>query len=194
MKKHFVNAQHWSIENGYQFGQKVEDRRRDFDIAWIRTILINSCTFEQSKDIQEVQSILHCNSEQADKLCSSLLWIRWIIRRAQEKPYATCRKQESRRTKKWKRFQNTVFWCNLKLAQQGGLQLYRTRSNAVVLNDTLPAEFIEKRVGMKTKDQLYRKGERDSKTACCSLGIEHPENWSQRRNCRMHGHKITSQS
>ena len=27
MKKHFVNAQHWSIENGYQFWQEVEDRR-----------------------------------------------------------------------------------------------------------------------------------------------------------------------
>ena len=54
----------------------------------------------------------------------------------------------------WKRFQNTVFWCNLKLAQQRGLQFYRTRSNAVILYDTLLAEFIEKAICMKTKDQL----------------------------------------
>ena len=33
MKKHFANAQHWSIENGYQFWQKVEDRRKCFNIA-----------------------------------------------------------------------------------------------------------------------------------------------------------------
>ena len=31
-----------------------------------------------------------------------------------------------------KRLQNTVFWCNLKLAQQRGLQFYQRRSNAVL--------------------------------------------------------------
>ena len=56
-----------------------------------------------------------------------------------------------------KHFQNTVFWCNLKLAQQRGLQFSQTRSNAVVLCDTLPAEFIEKAMCMKTKDQLYQR-------------------------------------
>ena len=55
----------------------------------------------------------------------------------------------------WKRFQNTVFWCNLKLAQQRGLQSYQTRSNAVILYDTLPAEFVEKAICMKAGDQLY---------------------------------------
>ena len=44
----------------------------------------------------------------------------------------------------WKRLQNTIFWCNLKLAQEKGLQYYQTRSHAVVLCDTLPAAFIEK--------------------------------------------------
>ena len=57
----------------------------------------------------------------------------------------------------WKRLQNTVFWCNLELAQERGLRFYQTRSHAVVLYDTLPAEFIEKAVCMKTKDQLYQK-------------------------------------
>ena len=32
----------------------------------------------------------------------------------------------------------------------------------------LPAEFIEKAICMKTKDQLYHRGKRDEKTACCS--------------------------
>ena len=35
----------------------------------------------------------------------------------------------------WKHFQDTVFWCNLKLAQQRGLQLYQTTPNAVILYD-----------------------------------------------------------
>ena len=57
----------------------------------------------------------------------------------------------------WRPFQNTVIWCNLKLAQQRGLQFYETRSNAVILYDTLPAEFIEKAICMKTKDQPYQR-------------------------------------
>ena len=48
------------LNNGYRFWHKVEDRRKGFNIASTRTILRHSCTFEQSKDIQEVQSILHC--------------------------------------------------------------------------------------------------------------------------------------
>ena len=57
----------------------------------------------------------------------------------------------------WKRFQDTVFWCNLKLAQQRRLQFYQPRSNAGVLYGTLPTEFIEKATCMKTKDQLYQR-------------------------------------
>ena len=45
----------------------------------------------------------------------------------------------------------------MKLAQQRGLQFYQTRSNAVILHDTLLAEFIEKATCMKTKDQLYQR-------------------------------------
>ena len=47
----------------------------------------------------------------------------------------------------WKRFQDTVFWCNLKLAQQGGLQFYQTSSNAEILRDTLLAvSSLRKRI------------------------------------------------
>ena len=50
------------LTNGNEFWQKVEHRRKGSIIAWTRTILRNSCTFEQSKDMQEVQSILHCKT------------------------------------------------------------------------------------------------------------------------------------
>ena len=33
MKKDFVNAPHCSIENAYQFWQKLEDKRQGFNIA-----------------------------------------------------------------------------------------------------------------------------------------------------------------
>ena len=57
----------------------------------------------------------------------------------------------------WKRLQNTVFWCNLKLAQEKGLQLYQTLSHAVVLHITPVAACIERAVCMKTQEALYQK-------------------------------------
>ena len=57
----------------------------------------------------------------------------------------------------WKRLQNTVFWCNLELVQEKGLQFYQTRSHAVVLCNALIAACIEKAVCMKTLDELCQK-------------------------------------
>ena len=50
-----------------------------------------------------------------------------------------------------------VYWCNLKLAQREGLQLYQTRSNAIALFITLPAICIEKVVYMKIGEEFYCK-------------------------------------
>ena len=55
----------------------------------------------------------------------------------------------------------------LELAQERGLRFYQTRSHAVVLCDTLPAEFIEKAV-WKTTDQLYQKESSTKITTCCA--------------------------
>ena len=49
----------------------------------------------------------------------------------------------------WKRLLDTVFWCNV--------ELFQTRSHAVVLYNTLPAARIEKAVCMKTQDELCQK-------------------------------------
>ena len=51
--------------------------------------------------------------------------------------------------------QNTVYWCNLKVAKKKGLQFYQTRRHAFVLYNTLPAICIEKAVCMKTKEERY---------------------------------------
>ena len=55
----------------------------------------------------------------------------------------------------WRSHQNTVFWCNLKLAQRKGLRFYQTRSYAITLSDTLPAICIDKVVCMKTREELH---------------------------------------
>ena len=50
------------LEIGYQLWQN-EERRKDFNIARIQTLPINSCTFTQFKDMQEIMLlILHCKT------------------------------------------------------------------------------------------------------------------------------------
>ena len=58
---------------------------------------------------------------------------------------------------KWKRHQNTVYWVDLQLAQLKGLKFYQTRSNAIILYDTLPAYCISKVVVMKSVEIIYEK-------------------------------------
>ena len=57
----------------------------------------------------------------------------------------------------WRSHQNTVYWCNLKLAHKRGLQIYQTRSHAIVLHNTLLAICIEKAVCRKTEEELFHK-------------------------------------
>ena len=58
---------------------------------------------------------------------------------------------------KWKVHQNTENWCNLKVAQSEGLQFYQTRSNAIILYNTLPVVCIEKVVNMRSGEESYSK-------------------------------------
>ena len=59
--------------------------------------------------------------------------------------------------KVWKKHQNTVYWVDIKLAQKKGLKFYQTRSNAIILYDTLPAYCIPKAIMMETGEIIYEK-------------------------------------
>ena len=58
---------------------------------------------------------------------------------------------------KWKRHQDTVYWVEKQLAQRKGLKFYQTRSNAIVLCDTLPVYCISKVVVMESGEIIYEK-------------------------------------
>ena len=58
--------------------------------------------------------------------------------------------------KAWKK-QNTVYWVDINLALRKGLKLYQTRSNAIILHETLPAYCIPKVVRMETGEVIYEK-------------------------------------
>ena len=59
--------------------------------------------------------------------------------------------------KAWKKHQNTVYWVNISLAQKKGLKFYQTRSNAIILYETLPAYCIPKAIVMKSEEIIYEK-------------------------------------
>ena len=57
----------------------------------------------------------------------------------------------------WKRHQDAVYWVDIDLAIQKGLKFYQTRSNAIILQETLPAYCFPKVVRLKTGEVLYEK-------------------------------------
>ena len=59
--------------------------------------------------------------------------------------------------KVWKKHQNTVYWADIKLAQKKGFKFYQTRSNAIILYDTIPAYCIPKAIMMKSGEGKYEK-------------------------------------
>ena len=59
--------------------------------------------------------------------------------------------------KAWKRHQNAVYWVDINFALKKGLKFYQTRSNAIILHETLPACCIPKVVRMETGEVIYER-------------------------------------
>ena len=59
--------------------------------------------------------------------------------------------------KSGRRHQDTVYWVDLKLAQQKGFKFYQTISNVIILYDTLPAYCIPKAIMMESGEIMYEK-------------------------------------
>ena len=57
----------------------------------------------------------------------------------------------------WKKHQDAVFWVDINLAIRKGLTFYQTRSNAKILQGTLPAYCIPKVVRLKTGEVFFEK-------------------------------------
>ena len=57
---------------------------------------------------------------------------------------------------KWKVHQYAVYWVDIQLPQRRVLKFYQTRSNAVILHDTLPAYCISKAIVMKAEEIIYQ--------------------------------------
>ena len=80
--------------------------------------------------------------------------------------------------KAWKRHQDAVFWVDIDLGIKEGLVLYQTRSNAIILQGTLPAHCIVKVERLKTGEKLYER-QYLSPRPPPKISLKHDLNWTE---------------
>ena len=78
----------------------------------------------------------------------------------------------------WKRHQDAVFWVDIDLAIKEGVTFYQTRSNAIILQGTLPAHCIQKVERLKTGEKLYER-QYFSPRPPPKISLKHDLNWTK---------------
>ena len=140
------------------------------DLPSTSTTSVNSNELNSIKEMDEFEE--EQASKEEDKQSSSLQWTRWRTYMAWEKFHAIWRKQGPRHTRiLGHAFKIRYFGCNLKLAQERGLQFYQTRSHAVVLYNTLPAACIGKRYVWKLRMSSPGSLNSESATSRAKIGL-----------------------
>ena len=85
---------------------------------------------------------------------------------------------------------NTVYWVDIQLAQHKGFKFYQTRSNAIILYDTLPAYCIPKAIKMETGEIIYEKVYASPRP---HPKISFKDNWMQEMGSEVSGNGENSQ-
>ena len=78
----------------------------------------------------------------------------------------------------WKKHQDAVFWVDIDLAIRKGLTFYQTRSNAIILQGTLPAYCIPKVVRLKTGEVLNEKSYMSPRPPP-KISLRHDHDWTR---------------
>ena len=78
----------------------------------------------------------------------------------------------------WKRHQDAVFWVDIDLAIREGLTFYQTRSNAIILQGTLPAYCIPKVERLKTGEVLYERPYLSTRPPP-KISLRHDHDWTR---------------
>ena len=78
----------------------------------------------------------------------------------------------------WKRHQDTVFWVDIDLGIREGLMFYQTRSNAIILQGTLPANCIVRAERLRNGEKLYER-QYFSPRPPPKISLKHDLNWSK---------------
>ena len=78
----------------------------------------------------------------------------------------------------WKRHQDAVYWVDIDLAIREGLTFYQTRSNAIILQGTLPAYCIPKVERLKIGEVLYERPYLSPRPPP-KISLRHDHNWTR---------------
>ena len=79
----------------------------------------------------------------------------------------------------WKRHQDTVFWIDIDLGIiKEGLRFYQTRSNAIILQGTLPANCIVRAERLRNGEKLYER-QYLSPRPPPKISLKHDLSWSK---------------
>ena len=78
----------------------------------------------------------------------------------------------------WKKHQDAVFWVDIDLAIRKGLTRYQTRSNAIILQRTLPAYCIPKVERLKTGEVSYERPYLSPRPPP-KISLKHDHNWTK---------------
>ena len=78
----------------------------------------------------------------------------------------------------WKKHQDAVFWVDIDLAIRKRLKFYQTRSNAIILQGTLPAYCIPKVMRLKTGEVLYDKSYMSLRPPP-KISLRHDHDWTR---------------
>ena len=69
---------------------------------------------------------------------------------------------------KWKNTQDTVYWVSSVRAQDKGLQFWQTRSNAVIVYNSVPADCIYRATSHKGETTLFERNSTSTTTEDCA--------------------------
>ena len=78
----------------------------------------------------------------------------------------------------WKKHQDAVFWVDIDLAIREGLTFSQTRSNAIILQGTLPVYCIPKVVRLKPGEVLYERRYLSPRPPP-KISLKHDHNWTK---------------
>ena len=78
----------------------------------------------------------------------------------------------------WKRHQDAVFWVDIDLGIKEELMFYQTRSNAIILQGTLPAHCIVKVERLKSGEKLYERQDLSPRPPP-KISLKHDLNWTK---------------
>ena len=81
----------------------------------------------------------------------------------------------------WNRHQDAVFCVDIDLAIREGLTFYQTRSNAIILQGTLPAYCIPKVERLRNGEMLYERRYLSPRPPP-KISLRHDHNWTRKND------------